>query len=249
MKRALLLAAGHATRLAGLRQRYAKAAVPIAGTTALTHLLQSLAQAGVEECWVNLHHHAKQVRKLAEHSAPPGLRVQFLEEPALLGTGGTLLEVAQRCGEAPEWMINAKIFTDFRFARLDKDPPGTLVLHTASCLREFGGLRYDAAAFFLGLQPRGSDPQTSPQAAAVYTGICKIDPAWITALEHQRGRDADGVLCLLRHGLLPAVADGHRAHVHLHDGFWCEISTPERVAAAARAVAAAGLSPAAQPDP
>lgn len=243
---ALLLSAGLATRLTGLRDRYPKCCVPVAGTTPLRFLLERLAAAGWQEVWINLHHRASQVRAEAERDAPSGMTLRFLDESALLGTGGTLLE-AERQGARVGMVVNAKLFTDFDFARLRDAEPGTVVLHGASPLSVFGGLRHDAAGRVTGLvsRPPSGPPRDrgdrsgaglAVDDAAVYTGICTPHPEWLPLLRAARTRRPDAALCLVRDALLPALTAGVAAQALVHSGFWCEISTPERVAAAEEAL-------------
>lgn len=228
---ALLMAAGKATRLVGVRERWAKANVPVGPTTPLRFLLEKLHLAGYRRCWVNLHHLPEQVEEEARRWAPPGLELAFLEEPELLGTGGTLLEVSRREGSLPTAVVNAKMITDFDFAQLRQAPGPAMVLHAQSRLEEFGGLRFDGDARLLGLQGRDL-PLEDGFSAAVYTGICRPDPAWIPHLEAAESDREASPCCLVRHGLLPAIADGSAsATALLHRGFWMEISTPKRLQA------------------
>ncbi len=231
---ALLLAAGRATRLQGLREHYAKACVPVGDTTPLAHLLPRVLAGGWAPVWLNLHHHGEQVRDAAlALAAACGAadRLRFLEEPELLGTGGTLRAVTEAGGALPTLVANVKVLTDFDLGLLAGAAPGTVVLHAGSPLATFGGFRYDPEArLVLGLQPRDV-PIPEGEAAAPYTGFCRPHPAW---LDHLRQSDA-ALPCLVRQGLLPALADGIPAPVLLHDGLWHEVSTPDRLEAAARA--------------
>ncbi len=232
MSSALILAAGKATRLEGLRETYAKANVPIGGTTPLRFLLEALGSS-YSELWINLHYKAEQVRNEAQRWAHPEVRLRFLEEPNLLGTGGTLLRLHQQHGVLPKLVVNAKMFTDFAFANLVDAVEGTLVLHPPSSLQTFGGLRFDQNLRFLGLHKR-TEPLPSGQQAAVFTGIYRPHPHWLLALQQTQREHAKQLLCLIRDGLLPAFqADPDCVHLLLHQGIWCEMSTPERVAQAA----------------
>jgi NDP-sugar pyrophosphorylase family protein len=105
---ALLLAAGRATRLGAVGERWAKACVPVGATTALDFLLPRVAAAGYAPIWINLHRHAAQVRATAL-AAAPGAELRFFEEERLLGTGGTLLAVARAAGAAPRRVAKEKI--------------------------------------------------------------------------------------------------------------------------------------------
>ena len=214
---ALLFAAGKATRLAGLREQWAKACVPVGGTSPLADLLPKVLAAGFAPVWIKLHHHAEQVREVAR-AALPEAELQFLEEPTLLGTGGTLLAVHAATGELPALCANAKVFGDFDLRALREAAPGTLLLHPASSLAEFGGLQYDAELQVRGLAAR--DARTEPNLhAAVFTGFCVPHPAWLPPLARARAERPAAALCLIRHALLPAPAPG-LAHPALLPAVW-----------------------------
>ncbi|MDA0666342.1 MAG: sugar phosphate nucleotidyltransferase [Planctomycetota bacterium] len=233
MASALILAAGKATRLEGLRETYAKANVPVGDTTPLRFLLESFGTT-FSDIWINLHFKGEQVRQQAERYAAKGVRLHFLEEETLLGTGGTLLEMRERSGELPDVLVNAKMFTDFDFASMLLATPGTLVLHSHSPLQTFGGLNYNEGRCIQGLCARGV-ASSAGCTAAVFTGICRPSPAWMPYLRAARQANQKKVLCLIRHGLLPALKDApDHATAEIHQGMWCEVSTPERVEAAAK---------------
>ena len=228
MTSALILAAGKATRLEGLRDRFAKANVPIGGTTPLRFLLEAMGDT-CEDVWINLHFKGEQVREEARRWAHPDVQLHFLEESQLLGTGGTLLEMHRRSSTLPELMVNAKMFTDFDFPSMSEQAPGTLILHPSSPLDVFGGLRYDHAGRLLGLLPKG-ECLPKGKLAAVFTGICRPHSDWMSYLEAARAEGPDAVLCLIRHGILPChEKDADCVNLQTHLGAWCEISTPDRV--------------------
>lgn len=241
MKSALLLAAGKATRLGALRDRYAKACVPVGGTTPLRHLMEQLAAAGVRRFVINLHWQAAQVRAAAAAAKAVDAELLFLEEPQLLGTGGSLLACQRQFEVFPELIVNAKLFTDLDWRAVLAAPAGSLVVHPPSELAEFGGLRIEThsqGVQLLGLWPKSraqaGERPVPPQRAAVYTGICRPSRAWLPFLEAEDAHaQAEGrPLCLARSGFLAYAAAGNRVEIFEHDGLWCEISTPERVAEA-----------------
>ncbi len=230
-KTALLLTAGKATRMGELRNQWAKACVPVAGTSPLAFLIPRLKLAGITDVWLNLHWKPEQVRKVAEAHAH-GLQLHFLEEPELLGTGGTLLEVFRQNGSVPDLVVNAKIFTDYDFADLLIQPPSALVLHGPSSLITFGGFCATSNDELLRL--RSAAPPDTEENTGVFTGICRPAISWAEELQKQAERNPADLLCLVRHGVLPLMEQGLAPRAVFHSGFWCEVSTPERVAWAAQ---------------
>ena len=225
---ALLLAAGLATRLGALRGEHAKACLPVRGTTPLAAILQGVHEAGITRAWINLHWRAEEVMATARAGAPQGLEVEFLHEPELLGTGGTLLEVARREGVLPSLVANVKFLTDFSFDRLDPEQPA-MVVHPSSSLDVFGGLEWDGESRVVGVRASG-EARKLDETAAVYTGICVPDPAWLPHLKV--ANDSGRPPCLIRDGLLPALQSGPGPLAVVHSGEWLELSTPARLSLA-----------------
>jgi NDP-sugar pyrophosphorylase family protein len=233
MTTALLLAAGNATRLGEIRNEFAKANVPVGDTTPLRFALEALRDAGYRRVWINLHYKAEQVREQAMQYAGD-LEINFLYEGKLLGTGGTLLEVCQRDFKLPQLILNAKVFGDFNLRKMLDSAAGSLMLHPKTDSANFGGLYFKPNLQIAGLATKGQVIGSDYQCA-VYTGICSPHQLWVDKLHQARKKHPNDLLCMIRHGLLPAIAqDPTHASAVLHRGDWCEISTPQRIDDAAK---------------
>ncbi len=88
--RALLLAAGHGTRLRPLTNTIAKCLVPIRGRALLQIWLERLTQADIGPFLVNTHYLAQQVENFVAASAFRD-QVTLVHEKTLLGTAGTMV--------------------------------------------------------------------------------------------------------------------------------------------------------------
>lgn len=86
---ALLLTAGFGTRLSPLTSILPKCLMPIHGRPLLGLWLELLKRGGVDRVFINLHHHADLVEEYIENSPYKEL-INFLHEPKLLGTAGTI---------------------------------------------------------------------------------------------------------------------------------------------------------------
>jgi len=93
--RALLLAAGLGTRLRPITVHTPKCLVQICGEPLLGRWLRQLEAAGCEAVLINTHHLAEKVQAFLDawkQSVPTAeMAVQWVHEPRLLGTAGTLL--------------------------------------------------------------------------------------------------------------------------------------------------------------
>jgi MurNAc alpha-1-phosphate uridylyltransferase len=102
----MVLAAGLGTRMRPLTDTTPKPLVRIAGKPLVDHVLDRLADAGVEKAVVNVHHFAEQlIEHLAKRARP---RIAISDERGLLlGTGGGVKKALPELGDAPFFHINS----------------------------------------------------------------------------------------------------------------------------------------------
>ena len=90
----MILAAGLGTRLGALTKDRPKALMPIdTQRTILDVVVERLRSAGVTELIINLHYRGELIRKHVQEKGAYGIKVQFSEEPEILGTGGGIRNV------------------------------------------------------------------------------------------------------------------------------------------------------------
>jgi len=105
-KRAMVLAAGLGTRMHPLTDRMPKPLVAVAGKPLIDHVLDRLAEAGVERAVVNVHHFAEQIEKHLASRTKPKIVISD-ERGSLLGTGGGVVKALSHLGDAPFFHINS----------------------------------------------------------------------------------------------------------------------------------------------
>jgi MurNAc alpha-1-phosphate uridylyltransferase len=103
---AMVLAAGLGTRMRPLTNDRPKALVEVGGRALIDHVLDRLAEVGVERAVVNLHAFADRLEAhLAARARPPA--VVFSDERArLMETGGGLKQARPLLGDAPVFVAN-----------------------------------------------------------------------------------------------------------------------------------------------
>ncbi len=89
-RRALLLAAGKGSRLGELVAQRPKPMLRVRGKPVLERHVEQLAAAGVREIWINLHHQGGVIREHFGDGSRWAVRIQYSEEPELLGASGAL---------------------------------------------------------------------------------------------------------------------------------------------------------------
>lgn len=107
IRSAMVLAAGLGTRMRPLTDSLPKPLVEVAGRPLIDHVLDRLAEAGITNAVVNLHHHADAMeRHLRQRPAPPRITLSD-ERDELLETGGGIRRALPLLGDDPFVSINA----------------------------------------------------------------------------------------------------------------------------------------------
>jgi NDP-sugar pyrophosphorylase family protein len=93
--KAMILAAGHGTRLRPLTDDRPKALVELRGRTLLEIALHRLRSFGIREVIVNVHHHAGMIVEYLRAHDHFGMKIEISQEDELLDTGGGLKKASQ----------------------------------------------------------------------------------------------------------------------------------------------------------
>jgi NDP-sugar pyrophosphorylase family protein len=94
VRKAMLLAAGSATRLGPLASRVPKPMLPVGGRPLIEHTVRQLVRYGVEDIVINVHQRGDVVASHFGDGSAFGVRIHYSEEPELLGTAGGVRKCA-----------------------------------------------------------------------------------------------------------------------------------------------------------
>jgi N-acetyl-alpha-D-muramate 1-phosphate uridylyltransferase len=232
--RAIVLAAGLGTRMRPYNGQIPKPLVAIRGKSLIDYALDRLAEAGVERAVVNVHHLADAVERHVTKRAHPQIVISD-ERAELLGTGGGVAKALPQLGNAPFFLINsdtvwldgvkpnvARLAAAFDPAIMD----ALLLLAPTTDSIGYAG-RGDFAMLPDGRLRRRGEREVVP---FVYAGAAILAPALFA------GAPAGAFPLTLLFDR--AGAKGRLFGLRL-EGLWMHVGTPEAVAAAEAALAAA----------
>ncbi|MBI1202324.1 MAG: NTP transferase domain-containing protein [Rhodopseudomonas sp.] len=232
-RNAMVLAAGFGQRMRPLTDTMPKPLVRVAGKALIDHVLDRLADAGVDRAVVNVHYLADQLeRHIAARSKP---RIVISDErAALLDTGGGVVKALPELGDAPFFHINSDtIWIDgvkpnlTRLAEsFDPDAMDALLLLAPSA----GSIGYAGRGDFV-MQPDGR-LLTRPErevAPFVYAGAAILSPRLFDGAPQ-------GAFSLTR--LFGKAIEAGRLHGLRLDGLWMHVGTPEAIGEAEDAIQA-----------
>jgi NDP-sugar pyrophosphorylase family protein len=118
--KAMILAAGLGTRLRPVTDSIPKALVRVGGVTLLENAIRHLADYGVTDIIVNVHHFADQVIKYLDQNKNFGLNISISDErDQLLDTGGGLKKAAGYFDDGSPFIVrNVDIISDLNLSRM-----------------------------------------------------------------------------------------------------------------------------------
>ncbi|MFZ0621552.1 MAG: nucleotidyltransferase family protein [Pseudolabrys sp.] len=232
-RRAMILAAGLGTRMRPLTYTLPKPLVKVAGKPLIDHVLDRLAETGVECVVVNVHHLADQMQRHLAQRKQPQIVISD-ERGLLLGTGGGVKKALPELGDAPFFHINSDtIWIDGvkpNLARLADafDPAAMdalLLLAPTNGSIGYSG-RGDFAMAADGQLRKRAEQEVAP---FVYAGAAILSPALFKSTP-------EGELSLTT--LFDRAAQARRLHGLRMEGLWMHVGTPEAIASAEAAIKA-----------
>ncbi|MGN6571436.1 MAG: nucleotidyltransferase family protein [Pseudolabrys sp.] len=228
---AMVLAAGLGTRMRPLTDTTPKPLIAVAGKPLLDHVLDRLADAGVERAIVNVHYLAEQI--IAHTASRTKPRVTISDERGLLlGTGGGVVKALPAIGSAPFFHINSdtiwidgvtpnltRLAATFDAASMD----ALLLLAPTTGSIGYAG-RGDFAMNPDGRLARRAEREVAP---FVYAGAAILSPAMFKGAPQGEFSLTD---------LFDRAAEAGRLHGLRLEGLWMHVGTPEAVGEAEAAI-------------
>jgi N-acetyl-alpha-D-muramate 1-phosphate uridylyltransferase len=230
--RAMVLAAGLGTRMRPFNGQLPKPLVRVGGKALIDHVLDRLADTGVECAVVNVHHLADQIEQHLQARQRP--RIVISDERAeLRGTGGGVVKALAALGDAPFFHVNSDTIW------IDGVRPNLARLAAAFDPAQMDALLLLApTATSIGYAGRG-DYAMAPDGRLIRRGERDVVPfvyAGAAILAPALFRDAPAGAFPLT-AMFDRAGEAERLFGLRLEGVWMHVGTPEAVAAAEAAIA------------
>jgi MurNAc alpha-1-phosphate uridylyltransferase len=229
----MVLAAGLGERMRPLTERIPKPLVAVGGKPLIDHVLDRLADAGVEQAVVNVHYLADLIERHLNGRSRP--RIVISDERAqILGTGGGVVKALSDLGTEPFFHVNSDtLWIDGVKPNLQRlaetfDPTSMdalLLLAPAASSIGYSG-RGDFAMTADGRLRRRAEREVVP---FVYAGAALLRPELFAGAP-------EGSFALTR--LFDRAAEAGRLHGCRLEGVWMHVGTPDAIAQAEAAITA-----------
>ncbi len=234
---ALLLAAGFGSRLKPLTDSIPKPLVPVAGLPVIAHNLQRLSDSGFKRVFINLHYLAEQIRDYVGDGSKWGLEVGFSYEPEILDTGGAISAIRDQLFGANLLVLNSDVvigkdllLSDFvqDFSNRHHGAVASLILRPDPEADRFGSFAIDSNDRIIRMLDAVSPTDGAVcQTGLMFTGISVLSSSLLSTLPQ-----AGTKFSLTKDVYRTAILDGAFLASYRYNGYWNDIGTPERLAAA-----------------
>lgn len=231
--RALILAAGLGSRLAGVAGGLPKPLIPVGGTPVLERVVRWVASGDVERIWVNVHAGRDAVQAVLGDGSRFGVPIHYSWEPELLGTAGAWKHL-DREWEGPSLVVYGDNYMHFDLRRLLATHAGAGAAGTVALFDPARHAHTSTGGGHARVDRSGAITEFVESGAAAAPGTLINAGAYVLEASVADGL-ASGFLDF-GHDVLPMLARARqlRAHV-LEDGAYClGIDTPDRLRQAER---------------
>ena len=217
--KAVVLVGGGGTRLRPLTETTPKPLLPFMNRPLLHHVLDHLAEHGVEEAILSSPYLEERFRGfLAERSGAPTLT--WVTEPEPLGTFGAIAGAASHL-DRTFLALNGDVVTDLDLTALvgfhrERQATATIALVPVADARPFGLVETEADGRILAFREKPEEPKPGTINAGTYV----LEPEVLEGA--QRGR----AISIERETFPALIASGRPLFGHVWDGYWRDLGTP-----------------------
>ena len=229
--RAMILAAGFGTRLRPITHEIPKPMVTVGPDPLIVRTIRQLGRAGIREVVVNLHHLGHRIREALGDGSELGVHLIYSEEGEILGSGGGIKLAEPHLTQGTFIVVNGDVLMDVDYAAVlafhrQKDALATMVLRPDPDPDEWGAIEIDAEQRirqFVHKLP----PVDVPLRKLMFTGVHVLEPAVFDYLPT--------TFSSINDVFYPrAISEGRAIYGYVHEGYWSDVGTLERLEEARR---------------
>lgn len=231
--RAMILAAGLGTRLRPLTNTIPKPLLPVGGTPLIVWNLLLLRRHGIHDVMINVHHLGSQIEKELGDGRTLDMRISYSRESILLGTGGGLKQAEAFFQGEAFLVLNGDTLFELDLGHLIRfhereDPLATMVVREDPDAERWGAVELDGEQRIIRINGRGGIGSDSLRQR-MFAGVHIVHPHLLRTVPS--GRESSIIDAYVHE-----IQSGERVLSYPLAGYWSDVGTPARYAAAQQAV-------------
>lgn len=209
----LILAGGFGTRLAAVSGGKPKPLVEVAGIPMLERQINFLFSHGMHDIRLSLYHKADQIVAFCEGKWPHAF--EYIVEPTPLGTGGGIRFAAKDWTD-PFLVVNGDTLSDINVTAFSAIAPNAIV----------GAYQRDAHSYGLldikdGKIAAFQEKPTEQGGGYINAGFYLLHPDVFSSVTTDS--------FMIERDIFPRLAADGKLNVFVHDGYWIDCGTEERL--------------------
>lgn len=228
----MIFAAGFGKRLGALSQDNPKPLMDINGKAILEIVVDNLKAAGVDEIVVNTHYLPEKIRDYAARRNNFGIKLHFIFEPQILGTGGGLKNAEAHFADCDEFFVhNADVYCELNLKKMLLAHKGSGAAATLAVMdrKTSRYLVFNDDSALIGWENPDenksdiiNDPSKGKRLA--FSGIQIVSKSFFNFI-----RDETGQFSIIR-GYMNAAKSGQKILGHrIDESFWIDIGTESQL--------------------
>ena len=232
--RAMVLAAGFGTRLGELTEEMPKPLLPLQGRPLIEYVISNLAKHGFDQIAVNLHFMPDKVCGFLGNGSRWNVRIEYSEEPELLGTAGGLKKMEHFLRPGDAFLVHyGDILTDQDLTAMVEFHRQRRALVTMLVHQREGSnsvVEMDPHQRVVGFWERPDDhARRALNSSWVNSAVCICDPFVFDLIP-------GGTICDLPRDIFPQLVSMGRLFGFPLTGYRCAIDSPQRYTEAQAAI-------------
>lgn len=217
--KAMILAAGHGKRMGKLTEHCAKSLLTVQGKPLITHRIEQLKKAGIRDIVINTYYQAQQFEQVLGDGSALNCHISFSKETEILETAGGIINALPLLGKEPFIITSADTLTDFDFSNLAKHDLKEKLAHLVMVPNPDHHRLGD-----YGIENNALTVETNERYN--YAGFGLLHPKLFEGFK-------PGFLKIS--SVFEKMIPKKLISGELHEGFWLNVDTPERLALANQA--------------
>ena len=231
MHKAIILAGGFGTRLSALNLDVPKPMVDINGRTLTEHVFGILKKSGIRDIILSIHYEAGKMREYYGDGKKFDVDISYAYEDKPLGTAGPLIVLSEDNMQIKEdfFMVNGDVLFDeidlnkvMEFHK-EKKAIATIVLTPVEEVSSFGvaKMNRDLIEEFIE-KPKQEEAPSNLINSGYYVLSPEVFGIAMSAYR-EKGR------VMMEHDVFPKIASVARLYGFVHNHYWQDTGTPERL--------------------
>lgn len=222
--KALILSAGFGTRLSPLTDFIPKPIIPVINKPVIEYNINFLKHFGIKELFINLHYGADKISDVLGSGKKFGVKIKYLKESEILGTGGAIASMGPFVKEAFV-VINSDTIFDFDLdeilnSHFRSGSKVTLGVVPSSPKDHRAVIRVDES-FKVVRMLDASFEKEIPEGNAIFTGLHIINPALLEYIP-------DNIFTSITNYVYKRMVE-QKEHINAFfiNGKWWDMGTPD----------------------